>query len=299
MKLVRNSRGRRTLRATLWCSLTSVVLWIGCSAKEPSPREPTRPESAASLSQESGRWLEGAITEVIDVGDYRYLCVNADNRSLWLASTITEVRVGDILQYREGLWMQDLESPALDRRFPEILFVDQILVKSRAPVPVQRVAGLPSGHPVIPQSSRRSRNSLSPPAKGTLPELDAAVPIHEVESNGKELGGKTVSVVGLVSKINRNIMGKNWIHLLDDRGGELIVTTDSMPGLGSIVSARGVLTSDKTFKSGYYIPLFLEDADVRSIESESRAGSPSLRRASAGESGPAATARPARLPSDH
>ena len=37
-------------------------------------------------------WLEGSVTEVIDVGDYRYLCVNADNRSVWLA-TVTSLRL--------------------------------------------------------------------------------------------------------------------------------------------------------------------------------------------------------------
>lgn len=223
-----------------------------------------------SLSSRTQGWLEGSVTEVIDAGDYRYLCVSSGRESVWMATTLADVVVGDGVEYQQGLLMNDFESPTLGRTFPQILFVDQIRVKNRAAVPVQREAGLPSGHPVVPRSSRTMQRRLSPPRKGSLPKLDGACSIRQVEQTKDTLSGKTVSVVGLVSKINRNIMGKNWIHLLGEEGHELVVTTQDDASPGTVVLVKGTVTNNKTFNTGYFIPLVLENSELRSLSS--RAG---------------------------
>ncbi|MFZ0427716.1 MAG: hypothetical protein WAO20_06340 [Acidobacteriota bacterium] len=278
----------------LACVVLAAALLAGCSSSVsvPAKQVTIAPPPSGSEGGSSPGWLEGSVTEVIDVGDYRYLCVNADHRSFWLAATISGVAVGDIVEYQKGLLMRDFQSPSLSRRFPEIRFVDRIRVKERTPVAVSTVKGLPSGHPAVPRSSRSNQRTLPAPKKGSLPILPDTETIHDIEARTAVFSGKRVSVVGLVARVNRNIMGRNWIHLLDDRGGELVATTSADVPLGSVVLARGRISTDKTFNGGYYMPFLLEEAQCSVVE----AGHPDPLTGRAGTSPTAARTHKSRLP---
>ncbi len=104
------------------------------------------------------------------------------------------------------------------------------------------------------------------PPKGSLPHLPNSDSISVIRAKKEDFAGKVVRVVGLVSRVNPNIMGKNWVHLLDDQGGELIASTSVDATLGSIVLAQGRIAADKTFNNGYYLPLLLEDAEIDRID---------------------------------
>jgi hypothetical protein len=87
-------------------------------------------------------------------------------------------------------------------------------------------------------------------------------------ANRKKLNSKTVTIRGQVTKISKNIMGKNWVHLQDGTGNpkdnthELVVTTKDSAAKGDIVTVKGVVEADKDFGAGYKYAVIVEKASL-------------------------------------
>ncbi|GAB4239875.1 MAG: hypothetical protein OHK0028_17860 [Deltaproteobacteria bacterium] len=112
--------------------------------------------------------------------------------------------------------------------------------------------------------------------------LPSAEPIHVEKAKGADartvsdvydqsgkLDRKTVAVRGKVVKVSKGIMGKNWVHLRDGSGdagkgtNNLVVTTQDVPKVGDVVTARGTLYKDKDFGAGYKYAVIVEEATVQ------------------------------------
>jgi hypothetical protein len=80
------------------------------------------------------------------------------------------------------------------------------------------------------------------------------------------MGGKPVSVRGVVVKYNSGIMGSNWLHIKDGSGAagtdDLTLTTQATAKVGDTVLIEGVVALDKNFGAGYKYDLIVEDAKV-------------------------------------
>lgn len=100
----------------------------------------------------------------------------------------------------------------------------------------------------------------------TIEKAEGGITIAELFENKKDLSGKTVKVKGKVTKVNPEIMGKNWIHLQDgtiyEGEFDLTVTSDVIPEAGSIVTIEGKVALDKDFGYGYTYPIMLEEAKI-------------------------------------
>lgn len=100
----------------------------------------------------------------------------------------------------------------------------------------------------------------------TIEKAEGGITIAELLENKKDLSGKTVKVKGKVTKVNPEIMGKNWIHLQDgtiyEGEFDLTVTSDIIPETGSIVTIEGKVALDKDFGYGYTYPIMLEEAKI-------------------------------------
>jgi hypothetical protein len=63
-------------------------------------------------------------------------------------------------------------------------------------------------------------------------------------------------------------MGKNWIHLQDGSGDprkkthNLVVTSQAVPVIGEVVTARGTLYKNKDFGGGYKYEVIVEQAEL-------------------------------------
>lgn len=240
--------------------LFPVLFLIGCGSTQSAPDSP-----AAEFAQ------HGTVTESIHTEKYTYVVIQSGKESHWLASNAIQVEAGDELSYEGGLVMRDFYSPTLDRTFPAILFVNRAWVSNKSTTPIERARGLPSGHPLIPNDILSSTRSIVPdaPELGSLPRLQDGQTLSELFSNSKKFAGTRVRVIGKVMKINLNIMGKNWIHLEDGTGDQgvydLTITSSESVPVGSVVIAEGILSTNKSFNTGYYIPLLLEDAVFSTI----------------------------------
>lgn len=96
-----------------------------------------------------------------------------------------------------------------------------------------------------------------------------ACTVSEAYEKAAKLDKKPVVVRGKVVKVSQGIMGKNWVHLQDGSGdpgkgtNNLVVTTQDIPKVGDVVTAKGTLYKDKDFGSGYKYQVIVEEASVK------------------------------------
>jgi hypothetical protein len=61
-------------------------------------------------------------------------------------------------------------------------------------------------------------------------------------------------------------MGMNWLHLRDGTGiegrNDLTVTTKAVVKVGQVITASGLLSTDKDFGAGYKFAVIMEEATV-------------------------------------
>lgn len=95
-----------------------------------------------------------------------------------------------------------------------------------------------------------------------------AYTVAEVIDQSKSLKDKQVLIRAKVVKISPDIMKKNWLHLRDGSGSivaknnDLVVTTKEQAAVGSVITIKGVLRTDKDFGYGYRYEVLVEDASI-------------------------------------
>lgn len=88
-------------------------------------------------------------------------------------------------------------------------------------------------------------------------------------TKGAELKDQTVLVRGKVMKFNPEIMGKNWVHLRDGSGSvtdntnDVLVTTMNQAKIGDVVTAKGIVRTNKDFGAGYSYKVIIEEATLQ------------------------------------
>jgi hypothetical protein len=108
-----------------------------------------------------------------------------------------------------------------------------------------------------------------PPAEvvSGIERAEGGQTVAEIIEGKARFAGKEVTLRAKVVKVNTEILGKNWIHLQDGTaaaGGEnkMIVTTGDVAEVGSTVTVRGILSTDKDYGYGYKYDVLIEDASV-------------------------------------
>jgi hypothetical protein len=186
------------------------------------------------------------VTETMDAGGYTYMKVAEEKQSYWVAVTATPVHVGERVTFAEQMWMPDFKSRALGRTFDRILFATMV----RSPG-----AQMPLEH-VKPANAPES----------VLKKAEGGYSVAEVFAKRAELKGREIRVRGKVTKVSKQIMKRNWVHLEDGTGGpmtdDLVFTTEKTPDLeaGDIVVATGRVETDKDFGYGYFYPVIVEES---------------------------------------
>ena len=121
---------------------------------EHGPSHPTMagPGGGSADGSRSGRVHAGLIAETIQVPNYTYIRLTAeDGNELWTAVPSTEVTVGQPVRVVESLVMKDFTSRTLSRTFESIIFgvlEGQAAPADREAPPATR-GELPPGHPPV------------------------------------------------------------------------------------------------------------------------------------------------------
>lgn len=208
-----------------------------------------------------GSSAKGEVLEVKDVESYTYLRLKTANGETWAAVAKAPLKKGDKVTIENAAVMTNYTSKALKRTFPTILFGN--LASAGGSAPLTGNAVMAAGHPA-PAKTPDVGDIHVPKASGAN-----ARTVAEIATKYAELKDKPVLVRGKVVKYNAGIMGKNWVHLRDGSGSaandtnDIIVTTNSTTKVGDIVTAKGVVRTNKDFGAGYSYKVLVEEATLQ------------------------------------
>lgn len=208
--------------------------------------EATAPQGALDPAAEKDLHTVVAL-EALPTAKYVYVRVKEGDQEYWLATVLQDVAVGHSYFYRGGLLKTDFESKEYKRTFDKLFLVSQ-LVPAEHGSSMTGTASAPNA-PVMNDAP--------------LPALDVqgTIRIWDVVSDPKRFAGKTIQVSGTCTKVNPNIMGRNWIHVKEagDAAKELVITTHEPVAEGQKVTVIGKVAVDKDFGAGYTYEVLLED----------------------------------------
>lgn len=216
--------------------------------------------------------FSGKVAETMEAGGYTYVLVDTGKEKLWAATTVFQVKTGDVVSVPDAMLMNNFHSPSLNRDFPAIYFAGSIAVNGGNPGALK----LPPGHPPIGGMANEEMPPNHPPVTGMtapakvdftgLKPVKGGKTVGEICANSAKLAGKSVAVRGKVVKYNANILGRNWLHIQDGTGetggNDLLITTTTEAKPGDTVLAEGKVGVNKDFGAGYKYSVLIEDAKV-------------------------------------
>lgn len=238
-------------------SILLALASLSCRQKEQERKEQQVHEQQNVHTQQSGVAADlhtVVVQEVVQATSYSYLKVKEANSEFWIAISKREIEAGATISFAGGLEMKNFESKDLQRTFETVYFVDRI------------VGGESSASGQSMSMSRQMKPELEKKEISIEP-AEGGITIAELFTNRDSYADKTVLIKGQVTKVNRAIMDKNWIHLQDgtgDSGGfDLTITTDEEVNVGDVVTFEGKITLNKDFGSGYSYEVLMEQAKLK------------------------------------
>ncbi len=246
--------------------LTSLVACKG-NEKKPSGTKPVKVSSDSEPMKHAGpEFIGGTVEETMNSGGYTYMLLSIGKDKIWVATPQFQVAKGDNVVLMPGQTMKNFHSKTLNRTFETVIF-------SPGPVDGPPAHGAMRGDRRTGARKAASHGkTMAAPVEGIKVDKAAgpnAFTIAELYEKAAELDGKTVTVRGIVVKVAKNIMGKQWFHMQDGSGSpekgnfDLTVTTSTAPEKGQTVTATGKLAYEKDFGYGYHYKIIVEDATVR------------------------------------
>lgn len=194
--------------------------------------------------------VTGEVLEVQEVEDYTYLRLKTRNGETWAAVSRMPVKKGATVTIENAMVMNNFESRSLKKTFQTIVFGSLAGADPHG--------GMATGKPVdVP---------AAPEAKVAKASGPNAKTVAEIITQSADLKDKTVLVRGKVVKVNAGIMGKNWVHLRDGSGStaantnDVLITSMNAVKVGDVVTAKGIVRTDKDFGSGYFYKVIVEEA---------------------------------------
>ena len=193
--------------------------------------------------------------EVIQATSYTYVRVTEDGKESWIAIAKQEVEAGKPYYYEPNIEMNNFTSKELNRTFPSIWFVSRF---SSTPIlSNQKQSG--TNAPQGKQAPVAKAGIKVAPAKG-------GITIGELYAKKDSYSAKPVKIKGEVVKFNKQIMGKNWIHIQDGTNNngsfDLTITSDETVKVGDVVTIEGIIALNKDFGYGYSYDVILENGKL-------------------------------------
>lgn len=237
------------MRLLISVLLVLSMILISCGEKE-QPKESLNQKTEENST--TVKMHQTIVEEKIDASNYTYLKVKEGDKSFWIAVSKMTIEPGARLIFSNYMEMKNFKSESLNRTFESILFVND-------PVTGDKNQTINSPHSGI-GSEKDATIKIQPPKDGYT--------IEQVYSKKSSLANKMIKVSGKVVKVNNEIMNTNWVHIQDGTGSngthDLLVTTDQIVEIGSVITAEGKVVVDKDFGAGYFYPVLLENCKIMS-----------------------------------
>jgi len=207
---------------------------------------PSAPAQAAAPTV-----FTGEVLEVQQVESYTYLRLKMRDGETWAAINRAPVAKGAVVTIENAMVVNNFESRVMKKTFQTIVFGN--------------LAGT-NPHAGMAKPADASVAPVAPDAKVAKASGPNAKTVAEIITEAANLKDKTVLVRGKVVKYNAGIMGRNWIHLRDGSGSavaktnDVLITSLNAVKVGDVVTAKGIVRTDKDFGSGYIYKVIVEEA---------------------------------------
>ena len=217
--------------------------------------EPRQGKSVDEAPPKPAGQHEIVAQEVLQANSYTYVKADENGKEIWIAILKREVEVGKTYYFDGAMEMKNFKSKDLDRTFESIFFLEGISDSPDA----KSVAGM-----TMPKDANHKGKEASPKQEINIEHEEGEIAIEYLFENKGSLEGKKVTVRGIVTKFNPDIMNRNWVHIQDGTGGEksfdVTITTQDITQIGSVVSFEGIVAVNKDFGHGYKYDLIIEEA---------------------------------------
>lgn len=202
------------------------------------------------IPEESGmEFNKVKVLEILPTTKYSYLRVEnlESNSNYWIATMKKDFAVGEIYFYKDGLLKTNFESKEYNRIFDKVYLVNNLVSANHG-----------NDAPVT------SAPAISPGKTPAVAVPAGSTPIADIVKNPAAYANKTIQVSGECTKINPNIMNRNWIHLKDGSNTDydFVVTSAELIPVGHQVTFSGVLAVNKDFGAGYKYEMILENCTI-------------------------------------
>lgn len=199
---------------------------------------PTAPKTTSSGTSAS---MHADVVEVLEDGQYEIAEVKVQGVSKWIITRAMGLQVGDHVDLTPGLTKTDYYNTALQRKFDEVMLVSELKVVHHD-----------------------GAKLAAEPVESVVREAVAAdaLTVADLLANAGNLENQRVKVVGYVTKVNANIMKRNWIHLSDQQmnGNDLVLTSEKVVPVGHRMVFEGTLKRNLDFGAGYFFDVLVESA---------------------------------------
>ncbi len=187
------------------------------------------------------------VKEVLNTPKYSYLRVDENNEEYWIAILKTEVKIGSEYAFEGGLLKRNFYSQEYDRIFEKVYLVSGISDIS--------------GNKV--QTSSIEKPSEMNMDVSNIELAEGSIKIDDIIKQKDKYADKTVKVTGKCIKVNPNIMNRNWVHLSDGSGENIVITTNEEVVLGTVVNLEGTISINRDFGAGYKYDIIMEGAVLK------------------------------------
>lgn len=234
-------------------------VFTACNQGEVKTIESPAVENPHAPKAETADFHVVSVQEVLYTSNYVYLKVSEGPEQYWIATNKIEVNPGETYMYKGGLVKINFKSKELEREFDKVYFVNKI-VGENGHMPKEIAGTAPKENPEekvqTPQKAGTSSSEITP--------FEGSISISEIVNNPKKYEGKEVQITAKCVKLNKNIMGRNWMHFQDGTANDydLIVTADKFVPVDFIVTMTATVALNQDFGAGYSYEIILENGEV-------------------------------------
>lgn len=231
-------------------------------------------ENSANNSTTPDKPHKIIVNEIIQATKYTYLRAKENGSEIWIAAPSFEAKVGGTYYYEQGFEMNNFEEKEIGKTFEKITFVEHI-----SDQPGKKTDKTASAHSKMksPHGNMNNMEANKMPIEARKPKLnkqdisvnhsDGEVTIAKLYSEKDNFNGKIIKVRGIVTKINEEIMNRNWIHIQDgtehQEKFDLTITTQEKAKTGDEIVFEGKISVNKDFGYGYKYEIIMEEAKIK------------------------------------
>ena len=234
------------------------LLYLSCSSKPKviQPKSVDAEPAAVVVEDPKERIHKVVVEDFLHASRYTYLNVSEDGETFWIAVPRSEVEKGNTYYYQGGVRMYNFKSEEHNRVFETLYLVGGL-------------SEMPTGGGYAGGQTEIDMHGGKEVAPQDIAPIEGGVTLSELFKNVEQYGNQLVTVKGQCVKVNRNIMGKNWIHIQD--GGkdpsnnqlDLTITTQEDVAIGAVAVFEGTIVLNKDFGSGYRYDIIMEEAKLK------------------------------------